>query len=70
MLICRKAPEINQSINCFQALGVTNAKDRDALKKKVKELRAAIEREKKQQEKQQKERERLEKQAKKKTTVK
>ena len=48
---------------------MTSAKDRDLLKKKVKELKAAVERERKYQEKQQKERERLEKQAKKKAAT-
>lgn len=47
----------------LQNLGITNAKDRDLLKKKVKELKSNIEKEKKQQEKERKAREKLEKQS-------
>ena len=48
---------------CLQSLGIQNSKDRDQLKKKVKELKTAVERERKQREKEQKAREKLEKQA-------
>ena len=44
-------------------LGISSSRDRDLLKKKVKELKSALEKERKQQEKERKARERLEKQA-------
>ena len=44
-------------------LGVSSTKDRDLLKKKIKDLKTAVEKEKKQLEKEQKAREKLEKQA-------
>ncbi|XP_041374422.1 uncharacterized protein LOC121387389 isoform X2 [Gigantopelta aegis] len=45
----------------FKTLGIVNSKDRELLKKKVKELRLAIEKEKKQQEKERKAREKEQK---------
>ncbi|XP_046544563.1 neurabin-1-like isoform X1 [Haliotis rubra] len=45
----------------LKSLGVTNGKDRELLKKKIKELKAAIEKEKKQQEKERKAREKEQK---------
>ncbi len=47
----------------LQTLGIQNSKDRDVIKKKIKDMKSAIERERKQQEKEQKAREKLEKQA-------
>ena len=38
----------------FQAMGVSSSKDRDVLKKRVKELKLVLERERKQQEKERK----------------
>ena len=46
----------------FQTMGV-QSKDRDSIKRRVKDMRTEIERDKKMQEKQQKAREKLEKQA-------
>lgn len=46
----------------FQALGVSNAKDRDYLKKKVKELKLVLEKERKQIEKERKQMEKEQKQ--------
>ncbi|XP_071101486.1 neurabin-1-like isoform X2 [Haliotis cracherodii] len=45
----------------LKSLGITNGKDRELLKKKIKELKAAIEKEKKQQEKERKAREKEQK---------
>lgn len=45
----------------IQAMGVVSSKDRELIKKKVKELRAATEKEKKQQEKERKAREKEQK---------
>ena len=39
---------------CVQTLGIVNSKDRELLKKKIKELKAAAEKEKKEKEKEQK----------------
>jgi 50S ribosomal subunit-associated GTPase HflX len=47
----------------LQGLGVSNSKDRDLIRKKVKDLKSAMERERKQREKEQKAREKLERQA-------
>ena len=47
----------------LQALGVVSANDRTTLKKKVKDLKTALEKERKQQEREQKARDKLEKQA-------
>ena len=44
-------------------MGVNNSKDRDLVRKKVKELKSAMEKEKKQIEREQKAREKLEKQS-------
>ena len=44
-------------------MGIQNTKDRDSIKKKIKDLKTAIERERKQMEKEQKARDKLEKQA-------
>ena len=44
-------------------LGVNSANDRTALKKKLKDLKTALDRERKQQEREQKARDKLEKQA-------
>jgi len=43
----------------LQALGMSSSKDRDLLKKRLKDMRAALERERKQQERDMKARERL-----------
>lgn len=50
----------------IKSLGITASKDRDILKKKIKEIKTALEKHRKQQEKEQKAREKLEKQAQKK----
>ena len=44
-------------------MGLQNAKDRDLIKKKIKDLKSGIERERKQLEKEQKARDKLEKQS-------
>ena len=44
-------------------MGITNSKDRDLIRKKVKDLKSAMDRERKQREKEQKAREKLERQA-------
>lgn len=49
-----------------QSLGITASKDRDILKKKIKEIKTALEKHRKQIEKEQKAKEKLEKQAQKK----
>ena len=51
------------SFSFFQGMGISNSKDRDLIRKKVKDLKSAMERERKQKEKEQKAREKLEKQA-------
>lgn len=47
----------------LQSLGITSTKDRDILKKKIKEIKTALDKDKKQQEKEQKAKEKQEKQA-------
>lgn len=47
----------------LQALGVNSSKDRDTLRKKLKDLKSAMEKEKKQYERLQKEREKMSKQS-------
>ena len=49
------------SLIFLQTLGIVNSKDRELLKKKVKELRLALEKERKQQEKERKAREKEQK---------
>ena len=44
----------------FQTLGVNSSNDKNVIKKKIKELKSAIEKERKQQEKAQKAKEKLE----------
>lgn len=53
----------NQDVFILQSLGITSTKDRDILKKKIKEMKTALDKDKKQQEKEQKAKEKLEKQA-------
>lgn len=48
---------------CHQTIGVTNTNDKNTFKKKVKELKACVEKEKKAQQKEQKAREKLQKKA-------
>lgn len=47
----------------LQTIGMENNKERDMLKKNIKDLKSSLDRQKKQQEKEQKARERIEKQA-------
>ena len=62
---CLQSPKTRFKLVCFllQALGVSSSSDRAALKKRIKDLKAAIDKERKQQEKEQRARDKLEKQS-------